>query len=173
MEACGKNDFFGRLNNINISPDNTGIHMADSWSKKEREKKKQQQKKEKEERKKEKKEQPRTSNLEDMMAYIDENGNLSSAPPDPAKVKSVNAEDIQVGVPKKKPLDPSELIRKGRVTFFNHAKGYGFIQDEITQESIFVHVNDLTEKIDENNTVSFEIANGPKGANAVHVKLIR
>ena len=49
-----------------------------------------------------------------MMAYIDENGNISSTPPDPTKKRKViNAEDIEIGVPKQRPVDPSELIRKG------------------------------------------------------------
>ena len=107
------------------------------------------------------------------MAYLDENGNLSSKPPDPRKKIVVNVEDIEIGVPKQQPINPEDLIRKGTVTFFNDAKGYGFIKDLETQESVFVHINSLTEEVKEHNKVTFEIEMGPKGANAVNVKLVK
>jgi len=148
--------------------------MSETWNKKEREKKKQQNKKEKAERKLERQERAKDGNdLESMMAYLDENGNLSSKPPDPRKKIVINAEDIEIGVPKQAPVNPEDLIRKGIVTFFNDSKGYGFIKDLETQESIFVHINSLTEPIKENNKVSFEVEMGPKGANAVNVKLVK
>jgi cold shock CspA family protein len=148
--------------------------MSETWNKKEREKKKQQNKKEKAERKQERQERAKDgNNLESMMAYLDENGNLSSKPPDPRKKIVINAEDIEIGVPKQEPVNPEDLIRKGIVTFFNDSKGYGFIKDMETQESVFVHINSLTEPIKENNKVSFEVEMGPKGANAVNVKLAK
>jgi cold shock CspA family protein len=148
--------------------------MSETWNKKEREKKKQQNKKEKAERKLERQERAKDgNNLESMMAYLDENGNLSSKPPDPRKKIVINAEDIEIGVPKQEPVNPEDLIRKGIVTFFNDSKGYGFIKDLETQESIFVHINSLTEPIKENNKVSFEVEMGPKGANAANVKLVK
>jgi cold shock CspA family protein len=148
--------------------------MSETWNKKEREKKKQQNKKEKAERKLERQEKAKDgNNLESMLAYLDENGNLSSKPPDPRKKITVNVEDIQIGVPKQEPINPEDLIRKGIVTFFNDGKGYGFIKDLETQESVFVHANSLTEIIKENNKVSFEVEMGPKGANAVNVKLVK
>jgi len=148
--------------------------MAETWNKKEREKKKQQDKKEKAERKLERRENAKEGkSFEDMLAYLDENGNLSSKPPDPRKKVIIKLEDIQIGVPKHVPIDPADLIRKGIVTFFNDAKGYGFIKDQETQESVFVHVNSLAEEIKEHNKVTFEIEMGPKGANAVNVKLVR
>ena len=148
--------------------------MSETWNKKEREKKKQQNKKEKAERKLERQEKAKDGNsLESMMAYLDENGNLSSKPPDPRKKIVINAEDIEIGVPKQEPVNPEDLIRKGTVTFFNDAKGYGFIKDAETQESIFVHINSLTEEVKENNKVIFEVEMGPKGANAVNVKLVK
>jgi cold shock CspA family protein len=147
--------------------------MAETWNKKEREKKKQQEKKEKAERKLERKENSKSgSSLDSMLAYLDENGNLSSKPPDPRKKITINVEDIVIGVPKQEPINPEDLIRKGMVTFFNHDKGYGFIKDLETQESVFVHINSLTEAIKENNKVSFEVEMGPKGASAINVKLV-
>ena len=108
-----------------------------------------------------------------MLAYLDENGNLSWSPPDPKKRNIIRAEDINISVPKQQPINPEDLIRKGTVTFFNDAKGYGFIKDQETQESIFVHINSLTEAIKEGNRVIFEVEMGPKGANASKVKLVK
>ncbi|HQW44575.1 MAG TPA: cold shock domain-containing protein, partial [Chitinophagaceae bacterium] len=113
------------------------------------------------------------NNLDSMLAYLDENGNLSSKPPDPRKKIDVKLEDIEIGVPKHEPVNPEDLIRKGVVTFFNDAKGYGFIKDLETQESVFVHINSLSEEIKEHNKVTFEIQMGPKGANAVNVQLVK
>lgn len=148
--------------------------MADNWKKKERETKKTQQKKSKEEKKLQRKENRKEGNdLDSMMAYIDENGNLSSTPPDPAKKRINNAEDIEIGVPKQRELTAEELIRTGKVTFFNTAKGFGFIKDNETGESFFVHVNSLTQSVSENDKVTFETGNGPKGPVALNVKLVK
>ena len=147
--------------------------MADNWKKKERENKKQQQKKNKEEKKLYRKENQKDgNNLDSMIAYVDENGNLSSKPPDPAKKKVFNQDDIVIGVPQQLPMDPEELIRSGTVAFFNTAKGFGFIRDSKTEEKIFVHANALTQMIKENDKVSFEIEMAAKGPAAVNVKII-
>ncbi len=145
--------------------------MAETWNKKEREKKKQQAKKDKEERKQERKDSGKGKSLDDMLAYVDENGNISATPPDLGRVKKVKLEDIEIGVPKQQDVDPADLIRTGIVTFFNDQKGYGFIKDLETQESVFVHINSLKEEVKENNRVEYEVEMGPKGANAVNVKL--
>lgn len=147
--------------------------MAETWNKKEREKRKRQNKKEKAEKKQERRENSKNSDPESMYAYLDENGNLSSKPPDPGKKIVINVEDIEIGVRKHEPDNPEDLIRTGIVTFFNEAKGYGFIKDLETHESVFVHANSLSEPIKENNKVSFEVEMGPKGANAVNVKLVK
>jgi cold shock CspA family protein len=145
--------------------------MAETWNKKEREKKKQQNKKEKAEKKQDRKENPKVKSLDDMLAYVDENGNLSNTPPDPKKMKKIKQEDIEIGVPKQQTFDPADLIRTGIVTFFNESKGYGFIKDLETQQSVFVHVNALKQAVKENNKVTFEVEMGPKGANAINVEL--
>ena len=148
--------------------------MSETWNKKEREKKKQQKEKDKAEKKLLRKENSRDGNdLDSMLAYLDENGNLTSKPPDPRKKIIVNVEDIEIGVPKQRAINPADLIRTGIVSFFNDAKGYGFIKDLKNQESVFVHVNSVAEPIKENNKVTFEVEMGQKGANAVNVKLVR
>jgi cold shock CspA family protein len=147
--------------------------MGETWNKKEREKKKQRDRKDKEDRKQERKDNAKEGgkSLDDMIAYIDENGNLSSTPPDPRKKVKVNVEDIEIGVRKQSDLPQAEVTRTGKVTFFNEAKGFGFIKDLVTQESIFVHLSGLAEAVNENDKVTFEVEMGHKGPNAVNVKL--
>ena len=106
-----------------------------------------------------------------MIAYVDENGMLTDTPPDPANKKKTKVEDIEVSIPKKDPNDRPDPIRRGRLTFYNDSKGYGFIRDAETQESIFVHVNEFQDDIMEGNMVSFEVEKGQKGPAAVRVKL--
>ncbi len=109
--------------------------------------------------------------LGDMMAYIDEYGNITSKPPDPSSRKlKIDPANIQIAIPKQEDII-QEIVRTGIVGFFNEDKGYGFIKDIQTQESIFVHANNLAEPIKENNKVTFEIEAGAKGPTAVKVKL--
>src|SRR5687768_18216131 len=103
--------------------------MGDSWNKKEREKKKQQEKKDKEARKKERKE---NAGKDDMMAYVDENGNISDTPPDPRKKKEFKLEDIQIGLPEYVPPPKNEHTHTGKDTLFNHEKDNGCIQHLLT-----------------------------------------
>jgi cold shock CspA family protein len=144
---------------------------TETFSKKEKEKKRLKKAKEKIEKSEERKSTAvKGKSLEDMMAYIDEYGNITSTPPDPSRKLKINQADIQIAIPKQEDI-VQEIVRTGIVGFFNEAKGYGFIKDMQTQESIFVHVNSLTEPIKENNKVTFEIEAGAKGPTAVKVKL--
>jgi len=109
--------------------------------------------------------------LENMMAYVDENGHITDTPPNPANRKKIDAGSIEIGVPKRE-MEETTSIRKGRVEFFNHSKGFGFIKELDTQEKYFVHVNGLIEEIKENDMVTFEIERSFKGMNAVRVKKV-
>ncbi len=142
-----------------------------TWNKKEIEKKKVQKKKEKEARREERKANAKDGNSFEI-AYVDEFGNFSSTPPDPSTRVEVNEEDIQISVPKGAAIK-EDPIRKGIVTFFNSSKGYGFIKDQESQDSVFVHINNTLEPITENNRVTFEVEKGPKGPSAVRVKILR
>jgi len=144
----------------------------ETWNKKEAEKKRAKKKQDKEQKKEDRKANAKEgSSFEDMLAYVDEYGNITSTPPDPMKKIVIKEEDIQIAIPKHADLAPVDVVRKGIVTFFNDSKGYGFIKDSDTQESIFVHINGLIDSIKENNKVTFEVEMGPKGPNAVAVKL--
>jgi len=141
----------------------------DTYNKKEKEKKRLKKRQDKMAKKEERKSNSEGGELENMMAYVDENGNISDTPPDLTKVKKVKASSIEIGVPKREDVyvDP---IKKGRVEFFNDQKGFGFIKEIDTQEKYFVHVNGLIDEIVEGNLVTFELERGMKGMNAVNVK---
>lgn len=141
----------------------------ETFGKKDKENKKKQKKKDKERR-----QELRQANsnkgkgLDAMIAYVDENGNLSETPPDPKKIREISADEIAVSVIKKE--DIPVTIRKGKLSYFNEAKGYGFIKDLKTQESIFVHLNSMDEPIALNDKVVFETERSPKGLVAINVK---
>jgi len=145
----------------------------ETFNKKEKEKLKLKKKQEKEQKKEERKNNSdKGKSLEEMFAYVDHNGNISTTPPDLTRKVQFNTEDIQISVSRQEPVDPADLIRKGTITFFNTEKGYGFIKDSNNQESIFVHINGLLQPVKENDKVTFETEMGQKGINAIKVKLI-
>ncbi|GAC1300943.1 MAG: cold shock domain-containing protein [Mucilaginibacter sp.] len=143
---------------------------TETFSKKEKEKARLKKSKDKKEKAEERKANAsKGKSLEDMMAYIDEHGNITSTPPDPSRKIKIDVETIQIGVAKQQDV-PHDTVRNGVVSFFNESKGYGFIKDMQTQESIFVHINALTEPLKENNMVTFETEQGQKGLSAINVK---
>lgn len=147
----------------------------ETFNKKELEKKRLQKRKEKEQRKEDRKANAKDgTSFEDMLAYVDEHGNISSTPPDPLKRKSIiKTDDIVLGSRNNGSVNQAGAARQGRVTFFNTSKGFGFIKDTENGESVFVHSNGLTMPIKENDLVSFETERGFKGLNAVRVKVVK
>ena len=141
---------------------------SNSFNKREVEKNKQQKRKEKQQRKEEKKNNP-TSSFEDMIAYVDENGVITSTPPDQANKQEVELEDIAISIPKKE--DVEDPILKGRVEYFNPDKGYGFIKNTGSVDKYFFHVSNAPASITEGNMVTFELERGQKGLNAVRIAL--
>lgn len=113
------------------------------------------------------------SSFDDMIAYVDEYGKISSTPPDPNKKILIDVTGIELGATKNEPSQKNDFIRKGVVTFFNDSKGFGFIRDMENNQSVFVHANNLQETIKENNIVTFEIGKGPKGLTALKVSLFK
>jgi cold shock CspA family protein len=109
-----------------------------------------------------------------MIAYVDEFGNIVDTPPEPVDKKNeIKAEDIVLGIPKKEESDVEDAVRTGVVSFFNHDKGYGFIKDSATNDSMFVHINNVLEEINEGNKVTFEVQPGLKGPEATKVQVVR
>ena len=142
----------------------------ETFNKKDVRNKKEKKRKEKEKKRLARKENEKKGSLDDMIAYVDANGMITDTPPDPSKKSNVKLEDIQIGVPSRDDSQNLDPIRKGIVSFFNESKGFGFIIDSETKESVFVHVNNLLEEIKEGNLVSFEVEMGKKGPMAVQVK---
>lgn len=143
-----------------------------TFNKIEKEKKKAKKREEKQKKKEERKNSPKGSDFE--IAYVDKYGNLTDTPPDPEDKIEVEAEDIEIGIPKKEEGEElhTRKDKEGKVSFFDHSKGFGFIIDSDTQEKYFVHVSGLIDEIDENDIVTFELERGQKGMNAVRVKKI-
>jgi cold shock CspA family protein len=48
--------------------------------------------------------------------------------------------------------------------------GFGFIKDLLTQESVFIHANKLSEAINEKGKVTFEAETELEGLGALNVK---
>ena len=142
----------------------------ETFGKKEKEKKRLKKRQDKMIKREERKSTAGGGTLDEMIMYIDENGNFSETPPNPAKKTKIDAKSIEIGVPKREEEDEMPAIRNGRVEFFNDSKGYGFIKELETQEKFFFHVNGLIDEVRENDVVSFEIERGLKGLNAVRVK---
>lgn len=68
-------------------------------------------------------------------------------------------------------LKTISIMKKGKVKFYNNTKGFGFICDEETGQDVFVHSTGLRNDIREGDVVTFEVAQGKKGLNAVNVNL--
>ena len=143
----------------------------ESINKKEKETKRFKKQKDKLLKSEERKKNSQGGGLDNMIAYVDENGQLTNTPPDPSKKKVISVESIQIGVSKRSE-DDVPAIRKGRIDFYNDQKGFGFIKEIGTQEKYFVHVNGLLDEIKEGDTVTFELERGLQGMNAVRVKKV-
>jgi len=141
-----------------------------TFSKREKEKKRQKKREEKLKKKEARKAEAKESDGGIPFAYVDKFGNLTDTPPEPSEKEEIDASEIVLGIPQKveEEFDP---IRQGKVAFFDHSKGFGFITDTATQEKHFVHVSGLIDEINENDKVTFELEKGQKGMNAVRVKL--
>jgi CspA family cold shock protein len=63
-------------------------------------------------------------------------------------------------------------MSNGTVKFFNNSKGFGFITPEEGDKDVFVHVNELVDEIKDGDKVSFDVEEGPKGLNAVNVRVV-
>ncbi len=145
--------------------------MAKSSStstKKDREKRKQKERKEKLEKKADRK-NTKSKTFDEMIAYVDEFGRISSTPV-PQRIP-VDLDSIEISVTRQTANEELE-IKTGTVFSFDEAKGYGFIKDSNSNDSIFVHSSALSTPIKQGNKVTFDIEKGDRGFYAVNVKLV-
>lgn len=142
-----------------------------SVSKKDREKKKQSKRLEKQKRKEERKANAGSGSLEDMIAYVDENGVITDTPPDLTKAEEVDVDSIEISIPKK--ADEDKSILTGFVDFYNEEKGFGFIKNDSNRERFFFHISSAPENIKGGDKVTYELERGPKGMNAVNIEIIK
>jgi cold shock CspA family protein len=142
---------------------------SDTFNKREKEKKRLQKRKDKEQRKEERKANSKDGKtLDDMIAYVDENGNFSSTPPDLTKKRVIREAEIDLTSRNKGGLTP-QFMRTGFVKFFDKDKGFGFIKDSQSQEEYFFHFKAANYPIAQSDSVAFETEMGPKGMNAVRI----
>ncbi len=66
-------------------------------------------------------------------------------------------------------------MNKGTVKWFNSEKGFGFITNNETNEDIFVHFSGIVAEgfktLEEGQNVTFDVAQGNRGDQAVNVCL--
>ena len=143
-----------------------------TFNKRENEKKKQARRAEKQKKKEDRKLLGKAGSFEDMIAYVDENGVITSTPPEfnPNK-EEIKQEEILISVPKKEDIETPSVLR-GRIDYYNESKGYGFIKDLGSGEKYFFHVTSAPEGITEGDNVTFEIERGTRGMNAVRISII-
>jgi CspA family cold shock protein len=64
-------------------------------------------------------------------------------------------------------------LARGKVKWFNDAKGFGFIEQENDDKDVFVHFSAIQDggfkTLREGDEVSFDIVDGPKGPQAANV----
>ena len=67
------------------------------------------------------------------------------------------------------------LVATGTVKWFSSEKGYGFISQE-GGDDVFVHFSGIEgggyKNLEENQAVEFEVTQGPKGLQAVNVRIV-
>ncbi len=71
------------------------------------------------------------------------------------------------------PLESNDNKLTGTVKWFNDAKGFGFITPDDGGEDLFAHFSSIQmngfKTLKEGQKVSFEIAQGPKGKQALNI----
>lgn len=140
----------------------------ETFRKKENIKKREQKKKEKEQKKENRlTNSSKGKSFEDMIAYVDENGNLTTEKPMESKKRSVNLEDIAISTPRTVEGDDTH---QGKVSYCNDERGFGFINDQFG-ERVFFLLAEAPKNIQVDAKVTFKVQKGPKGLQASEIAL--
>lgn len=141
--------------------------MADSFSKKENKKKKAKKLIDKVSRREDRKtNNNKGKSLEDMIIYVDVNGNFTSVPPN---LQDKNEGVVHKRIPQGSASADRDATFTGTVTYFSE-KGYGFITEDGTGENVFFHHGQLNQSVDKHDKVSYKKESTPKGARAIDIK---
>src|SRR5690606_2477667 len=132
-----------------------------TFRKKEIAKKKLQKRKEKEEKKAQREDSnDKGKALEEMFAYVDENGNISNKPP--LKKYEFKEEDL---------IRPEveDVYSFGKVSFYNEAGQYGFIRDNETRENVYFNFKILGFVLQQDQKVKFKSQSSKQGLQVTEV----
>lgn len=130
-----------------------------TFRKKEIAKKKLQKRKEKEEKRAQRQESnDKGKSLEEMFAYVDENGNISDTPP--VKKYEFKEEDL---------VRLEEEYAYGKVSFYNEAGQYGFIRDNETRENVYFNFKILGFVLHQDQKVKFKSKSSRQGLQVTEV----
>ena len=139
--------------------------MADSYSKKENIKKKVKKKEEKRlQREDRKTNNNKGKSLEDMIAYVDINGNLTDVPPHLQN----REEDLQNR--KENPneaIDPAKIFN-GIINSLNE-QGFGLKKKKKSNDSIFFHQSQLKQEVKKYDKVTYKKEVSEKGYRAIDI----
>ena len=91
-----------------------------TYNKRENEKKKQARRAEKQKKKEDRKLLGKANSFDDMIAYVDENGVITSTPPElnPNK-EEIKQEDILISTPKKEDIETPTVLKGGLIILMN------------------------------------------------------
>lgn len=143
--------------------------MGDSFFKKENQKKKVKKRQDKVLKREDRKvNNNKGKTLEEMIIYVDVNGNFTETPPHLQKIES---DYSNFTTSNSKSENNKTQDYKGFVNFLSD-KGYGFITDEKTKENIFFHSTQLIDIVEKNDKVKFKKEDSLKGFRAVSIKKI-
>lgn len=142
--------------------------MGDSYFKKENAKKKTKKKQEKLQRREDRKvNNNKGKDLEDMIIYVDINGNFTSVPPHLQTTQPVAPRRREEEEPEDA-LD-SDKEFTGIVTYVSE-KGYGFITEDTSNDSVFFHHKQLSQQFNKHDSVIYNKEKTDRGDRAINIK---
>ncbi len=138
--------------------------MADSFGKKENNKKKAKKQQDKQLRREDRKaNNNKGKSLDEMLVYIDINGNFTNVPP------HLQVQDTETDRKKENERNEEDFFT-GLVTYMNE-KGYGFITEDETKENVFFHQQQQRQPIKKNDRVSYKKETTTKGHRAIEIEI--